>query len=208
VITYDGAVKLLDFGIARWTGVTQHTHVGVVKGKAPYTSPEQLLKRSLDGRSDLFSLGAMLYEMTTMRAPFGSALGEDEVIMQRIVEGGYPPPDEIVPGYPPALAAIVARCLEPTPERRYRSGDVLRADLLALDAAASDQALARWLRELFGQRNPPWFEEASTVRQPVADEPAPEPPVTAPVRTGHSALAIALGFAVTLAAGLGAIALL
>src|SRR5678815_3502424 len=68
--SYNGEVKLCDFGIAKATLTRVQTKTGVIKGKVKYMSPEQAMGRKLDGRSDLFSLGTVLYEMLTLEAPF------------------------------------------------------------------------------------------------------------------------------------------
>jgi serine/threonine protein kinase len=205
VVTYAGEVKLLDFGIARWTGVSRHTQVGYVKGKAPYMSPEQCAQGQIDARSDLFSLGAVIYELTTLHTPFGSALGDEDAIMQRIVDGHYPPPEALVPGYPPELSAIVARCLQPSRELRYRSGDELRRDLVAFAARSgwgpSDQDLAGWLRALFGDRNPPWLTGPTRVAALPSRARDDATGSTASV-AAHRAVVIAIAFVVTLVAGL------
>ena len=166
LVTYDGAVKLLDFGIAKWTGASERTELGVVKGKTPYLAPEQCVQGLVDGRTDVFALGAVLYEMTTLRAPFGATLGDEAAIMDRIVAGRYEPPARIVEDYPPELAAIVARCLAPVRELRYRTAAELHAELVAVAAArgwaAGDEDLAAWLHDLFGDRSPPWLDDPPT----------------------------------------------
>ncbi len=178
VVTYAGDVKLLDFGIAKWIGAADKTELGYVKGKAPYLSPEQCLQATVDRRSDVFSMGTLLYELTTLRAPFGDTLGDDEGIMQRIVEGRYTPPDQLVADYPPDLAAIIARCLAPARELRHRDAGELRDELRAVIAAhrwaASAADLAVFLRKLFGERSPPWLDDPPTR---IAGVEPPPPPV-------------------------------
>jgi serine/threonine protein kinase len=208
VITYAGQVKLLDFGIARWRGVSQVTQIGIVKGKAPYMSPEQCLGRGVDRRSDLFSLGVLLYELTTMHTPFGSALGDEDAIMQRIVDGVYPAPDTLVPDYPAELAAIIARCLQTDRDRRYATGAEMYRDLLEVMACAgwvsTDADLDDWLRGLFGDRNPPWLhapEEPEPEAPEVAVVPVVAAPAPAPVRR-RRLLAISISFWLTIAVAL------
>ena len=196
VLTYAGDVKLLDFGIAKWIGATDRTQLGFIKGKTPYLSPEQCLLAPLDRRSDVWSLGVVLYELVTLRAPFGATPGDDAAIMERIVAGDCPPAD-----VPPPLASILAQCLHPARELRYATAAELRADLLALGWAAPREERAAWLRDLFGARNPPWLDEAPTAIAPVAagaddtviappsprllalagGEPPPEPPPEPPL---------------------------
>ena len=108
LVSYDGAVKLTDFGLARAGGV--QSTVSGLKGKVSYMSPEQCRgKAALDRRSDVFSVGTILYELTTGRLPFTD---ETEYgVLQQIVTRDAEPPSTLVPGYPPALEAIVMRAL-------------------------------------------------------------------------------------------------
>ena len=89
LLSYDGAVKLTDFGIARMTEQTHVTASGVIKGKTGYMSPEQCLQEHVDARSDVFSLGVVLYEVTTGRPAFP---GEMIAAMNRAIDGRFTPP--------------------------------------------------------------------------------------------------------------------
>jgi serine/threonine protein kinase len=157
LISYDGAVKLTDFGIARMTEQTHVTASGVIKGKTGYMSPEQCLQEHVDARSDVFALGVVLYEVTTGRPAFP---GEMIAAMNRAIDGRFTPPEQIVRGYPPALSAIVRRALAPRAEHRYPSAAVMRA---ALEAFARQQfrldtstdALARLLATRYGTPTQP-----------------------------------------------------
>ncbi|MBK6918233.1 MAG: serine/threonine protein kinase [Deltaproteobacteria bacterium] len=133
LIAYDGAVKLTDFGIAHMTEQTHVTATGALKGKPGYMSPEQCLQEHIDARSDVFALGVVLYELTTGRAAFP---GDMIATMNRILDGRYTAPGQLVRGYPPALATIVARALAPRAEQRYPSAAALRA---AIDGFARQQ---------------------------------------------------------------------
>ncbi len=126
LIAYDGAVKLTDFGIAHMTEQTHVTATGALKGKPGYMSPEQCLQENIDARSDVFALGVVLYELTTGRAAFP---GDMIATMNRILDGRYTAPGQLVRGYPPALASIVARALAPQAEQRFPSAAALRAAL-------------------------------------------------------------------------------
>lgn len=130
-VTYEGEVKLLDFGIAKAAQAVSRTDVGVRRGKAPYMSPEQAEGTALDPRSDLFSLGVLLYELTCGILPFA---GEgDLATLHRILHDDPRPPSQLVPGYPPALEAVVLRALARSPAQRFQSAREFRA---ALDALA------------------------------------------------------------------------
>jgi serine/threonine protein kinase len=154
LVSYDGAIKLVDFGIARAT-VSQHkTQTGTLKGKIPYMSPEQCQGLVLDRRSDLFSLGVLLYELTVGKRPFR---GESEfAIMDQIVYKGTARPSEVVAGYPLELEAIVLRLLERDPEKRYASADEVIHDLDTFMAAnhlwLSAKQVGKFMRLLFADR--------------------------------------------------------
>ena len=153
IVGYEGAIKLVDFGIARATMRRGKTRTGMRKGKAPYMSPEQCRGMALDRRSDLFSLGTMLYELTCGTRPFHGAT--DFEVMDAIVHGHILPPSTIVPGYPRGLEQIVMRLLADSPDDRYQSALPLLEDLDALVVAsgmlASSQVVARYMNELFGE---------------------------------------------------------
>lgn len=152
MVTVDGAVKLLDFGIARHAEREIHTEAGVLKGKAAYMSPEQILCRPLDRRSDVFSLGIVLYELTT-----GSRLYDrpsDLATMRQVLLDEVPRPSERVPGYPLALERVVLRALARDPAARYPTADAMRMAIeevaRELRIALGGEGLARLMAELGG----------------------------------------------------------
>lgn len=120
----NGVVKLTDFGIARITATSQ-TQTGVVKGTPHYMSPEQISGQKVDGRSDIFSLGVMLYQLLTAKTPFS---GENmAALMHQIMNTPHPDPRELNPGIPKALAQILDKALEKDREQRYQSaGDMAK----------------------------------------------------------------------------------
>ena len=124
----EGAVKVTDFGIAKAVGKVQVTEVGVVKGKVQYMSPEQYTGGEVDHRADIFSLGVVLYQLTTGRLPRAGKSGN--LSMRRVIEGRIPRPSEIRQDYPEALEEIVMRALGHNPEDRYPDAASLRDDLL------------------------------------------------------------------------------
>lgn len=151
LLSINGAVKLTDFGIAKAFGQTMSaTSSGVLAGKPGYMSPEQVRCEPLDRRSDVFSLGILLYEMTTgHRAFFGDNVFE---ILNASQLASYAAPSEHVPDYPPALEAIVTRALTADVDSRYESGRELQQVLeeFALDnrLRVSDAVIGDYLATL------------------------------------------------------------
>lgn len=127
LIGLDGAAKLVDFGVARATAQTRLAGPENVKGKIAYMSPEQAHAHRLDRRSDVFSLGVVLFELTTGERLFR---GENPAHTLRLVQQcSVPRPRDLYDKYPPELEDIVLRALERNPERRYQSADELRLAL-------------------------------------------------------------------------------
>ena len=122
-------VKVADFGIARAIGTSEDlTQTGSVMGTATYFSPEQAQGYGVDPRSDVYSLGVVLYEMVAGQAPFA---GDSPVsIAYKHVKEPPPAPRSINPAIPAAFEAIVLKCLEKQPEGRYQTAEELRADLV------------------------------------------------------------------------------
>jgi serine/threonine-protein kinase len=155
-VTYDGQVKVVDFGIARAEGrITKTTSLGKIKGKFAYMAPEQAIGHDIDQRADQFSLGVTLYESITGERLF---VGRDELeTLRNVVAAHVPNVSDKRADFPPALDAIMRRMLLPTPEARYRNlGEVMqeldsfiassgrrdqrqRLSAMALDLAADDK---------------------------------------------------------------------
>jgi tRNA A-37 threonylcarbamoyl transferase component Bud32 len=159
VVTFGGDVKLVDFGIAKMTADGDLTRGGRLKGKVAYMSPEQLHGRPVDRRSDVFSLGVVLYEITTHRRLFS---GENDVdVMRAAMEGEVPLPTFRDPEYPRDLEQVVMRALERDPARRHPTARDLQRDIeavaLAQRAQISSAALADWMAQTFGHRPEPWL---------------------------------------------------
>ena len=129
MVVRDGHVKITDFGIARMASSAVRTQTGMVLGSPKYMSPEQVMGKPIDHRSDIFSLGVMLYEMLTGQVPFN---GENvNAIMYRILNTVPTPPSILNPAVPDMLNFIVAKALAKTPNDRYRDAGELADDLRA-----------------------------------------------------------------------------
>jgi len=127
LVGYDGQVKLADFGVAKALAEDGVTHATTIKGKYGYLTPEQIRSESLDQRSDVFSLGTMLWEMAV-----GKRLFERETEMQMlyaILEEPIPRPSEIAPGCPPALERVILKALARSRDERYPDAHALGEDL-------------------------------------------------------------------------------
>ena len=159
MIGYDGAVKLLDFGIAKAAARSVETQSGIIKGKFAYMAPEQCRGRDVDRRSDVFSLGIILYEITTQHRCFRA--DSDFDTMHRIVTGDVVRPSRLIHGYPPALEAIVMKALAIDVNQRYQSAGLLLEALESFSVSArmslSTMALGRFMREMFGEQQEPWL---------------------------------------------------
>ena len=154
-ISYEGEVKVLDFGIATAAHRLTKTSTGQVKGKFSYMSPEQCLGEQLDRRSDIFSLGIVLYELTTQRRLFKRA--NELLVLKGVTEEPIPRPSREIPGYPELLERVVMRALSRDPSRRHRTAYELRNDLLAvIEILGADimlrAPLAQQMTDLFPER--------------------------------------------------------
>ena len=126
----DGSVKLMDFGVAAFSRCARRNPRGALKGKYAYMSPEQCRDEPLDGRSDLFSLGIVLYELTTGQRPF-RATRSSEVVSQ-IISQPIRPPRSLDPAYPADLERLLVRMLDKDRARRPGSAAEVREALVAI----------------------------------------------------------------------------
>jgi len=150
-VTYAGPTKLVDFGIAK-TLESYKTRAGVVKGKVPYMAPEQALAGPIDHRTDLFSVGVMLWEaVARCRMHAGTPPHQ---IMQRLVRGELPKIRDAVPDVPEQLEGIISRAIAPKPEDRYPDASTFRDELAAcLDMfpRVSARAVGEQVASLFAE---------------------------------------------------------
>ncbi len=140
LITDDGQVKVSDFGIARAVNTEESlTQTGAVMGTATYFSPEQAEGLGVDSRSDIYSLGVVLFEMVTGRPPF---LGDSPVaVASKHVRDHPPAPRELNPQIPPTFEAIILKSMAKDPAHRYATAEELRADLLRFNEGRSVLAM-------------------------------------------------------------------
>ncbi|MBN1946705.1 MAG: protein kinase [Bradymonadales bacterium] len=129
LVSEDGVVKLVDFGVAKAATSVHKTQTGAVKGKFCYMSPEQIGGEELDGRSDLFAMGIVLYELVTGRRPFGH--DSELAAITAIVHHEPAPPRELIGNLPPVLEGIILRALQKDRNKRYPTADAMQTDLEA-----------------------------------------------------------------------------
>ncbi|MGV3624313.1 MAG: serine/threonine protein kinase [Archangium sp.] len=150
-VSFDGTVKVLDFGIAKAANQIEQTRAGEIKGKLSYMSPEQCMGKTLDNRSDIFSLGVVLYEWLT---GFKLFTGDSEVaILKSITEGKIYAPSYFKADIPEAVEAILMKALEKDRERRYQTAWEMQYDLdqflSQYEFTPSNIHLSNFLKQLF-----------------------------------------------------------
>ncbi|HLM74878.1 MAG TPA: serine/threonine-protein kinase [Polyangiaceae bacterium] len=151
LVSFDGDVKLTDFGIAYIEGRLDRTPAGQIKGTFSYMSPEQATGGAIDGRSDVFSLGVCLWELSTGKRLFDGLRLEN--VLRRIASGTVDPPRAHAGRVSPELEAVILKALAQTSDRRYPNADQLFTDLSRLAQAehlvADPIRVAHYVRSLF-----------------------------------------------------------
>jgi serine/threonine protein kinase len=159
LLSHDGAVKVCDFGIAKAHNQTHETQRGTVKGKYAYMSPEQCRCEPVDRRSDVFAIGVILYELTTLTRLFKA--DSDYELLRMVVEQPVPPPSTRVSGYPPELERIVMKALAKHPDDRYATAQDMQLDIEAFareqKLAMSSVNIATLMSELFEKKVEAWM---------------------------------------------------
>jgi len=154
-VTYDGSVKLIDFGIAKATTLPSETQLGTIKGKPGYMSPEQCRCEPLDRRNDIFCVGILLYELTTGKRCF--AADNEYLIAKKIMEE---PPPALPADYPRELAAILMRALAKDRGERFPTALAMQEELSAFAARmrldVSQFAMMRLMSQLFAGELAAW----------------------------------------------------
>ncbi len=153
MVSFDGEVKILDFGIAKAETTVSETRVGEIKGKLGYMSPEQVMGKSLDQRSDVFSLGVVLYEWLTGHKPFS---GQNDVdVLKAVADAKVYPPSSFRPDLPPQVEAIALKALARNREERHQTAWELQYDinqfLSGHEFNPTNIHLSNFLRQLFAE---------------------------------------------------------
>jgi serine/threonine protein kinase len=154
LVTFEGGVKVIDFGVAKAAGRAQHTRTGALKGKYSYMSPEQVAGAEVDGRSDIFALGIVLHELLTGRRLFKA--DSDVQTLARVRECNVAPPSRLNPQLPPGVDQIVLKALAKNPDDRYATAQEFRLAiedwLIQGRMSASSAHLAEFLKTIYAER--------------------------------------------------------
>jgi serine/threonine-protein kinase len=154
IACYGGATKLVDFGVARVINDDPKTKTGMVKGKFSYLAPEQLTGAPLDGRTDVFQLGIVMWEMTTMSRLFDGRTDHERVnaVLNRAIQD----PSKLNPAVPPCLDRTIMRALSRDPDARHQNASELESDLLgslgALGGSGGEHSVGKWMQIAFPER--------------------------------------------------------
>jgi serine/threonine protein kinase len=150
LISEQGEVKLTDFGIAKAQRKREQTAAGVIKGKVAYMSPEQALGAAIDKRSDIFSVGSLLYRIMTDKLPFEASSDLEQLL--RVQKAEFTPPEKVKATVGAAVSGIIMRAMRSQPKERYQSADEMLADvervLRTEFQSAGQTELKLWLEQL------------------------------------------------------------
>jgi serine/threonine protein kinase/Tfp pilus assembly protein PilF len=150
LVTYDGQVKIIDYGIAKAASQNNKTKENLIKGKLAYMSPEQASGRAIDHRSDIFSTGIILYELLAVRRMF---TGETMQVLSLVRNAQFEPPEKVIPFLPAKLDEILHQALAKDPDDRYQSAGEMLADVeelaFELKLRPNARSFAQFLKELF-----------------------------------------------------------
>ena len=150
IVTYDGRVKLTDFGVAKATGRLQRTQPGEIKGKLAYMAPEQAFGRDVDRRSDVYALGVVLYELAMGRRLFGGKTDADTI--RNVMQHNIVAPRDIDPTFPEGLEQIILAMLTREPDQRFQTAGAveraLRGYLRSVGAGDLARVLGEFVRDL------------------------------------------------------------
>jgi serine/threonine protein kinase len=180
LLSEQGEVKITDFGIAKAHNKTEQSLGNLIKGKVAFMSPEQASAGELDARSDLFSVGVMLYAMITRRHPFDAPTDYETLML--VKNGDFLPPETARPGLNPELYRVIRKAMGKTPAERYQKAEAMLIDVEQVMRLAfrpvGQTELQRWLADLGSKDGVP----------PLTREAPPEPPASrstvGPLRAG------------------------
>lgn len=168
IVTFDGAVKVIDFGIARARGRLAHTATGALKGRFEYMSPEHAAGYDIDHRSDIFALGVVLWESLSGRRLFKR--DSETATLLAVAQCQVPPPSELNADIPPELDAVLMKALAPKREDRFEDAAALRLALenwlVEARQPASSAHLGAFMRSLYAER----LEKEASLGHPVIEE--------------------------------------
>lgn len=153
-VLYSGGVKLVDFGIAKAAKRFSQTSTGMLKGKYGYMSPEQIMNLNLDSRSDVYSVGVVLWELLTGRRLFRQS--NELEILKAITEQDPPPPSSVLPTVPQALDEITMKALKRSRDLRYQTAGEMRLELSfylkRIKETSDTVAVGEYMQSLFAER--------------------------------------------------------
>ncbi len=180
-IAWTGAVKILDFGIAKAATQLHETKAGEIKGKLCYMSPEQVMGKDIDHRSDVFSLGVVMYECLIGLKLFSG--DNDLAIMNNIIDGKIYPPSYFREDVPADVEAIVMKALEKDRKKRYQTANDLQFDidsfLASHEFTPSNVHLSNFMKQLFADELEA-EQERRRQQTPPNPRPAPKPRAAPP----------------------------
>jgi serine/threonine-protein kinase len=185
-ITYDGQVKLLDFGIAKTSDAEHMTQVGVIKGKLDYIAPEQLRGDPLDGRADVFALGAMLWEAVTGKRFAGGRKVTDVTKVHVRISGGEPNVRTVQPDIPEPLAQIIDRAVALKPQDRWPDAGAFADALDSYVQSTGQKPGARTLAAFVT----PLFEEERLKMRKLVEQQVEKVKLRGPQRSGDTSMSL------------------
>lgn len=146
LVARDGVARVLDFGVAKAAGRIQETEGGELKGKLAYMAPEQLTRKDIDRRCDIFAMGIVLWEAITSKRLFA---GDDAAsTLYAVMNEPIVPPSTLVPGVPPAIDEVVLKALERDPSRRYATAQEMALALENAVPPAPTRHAGKWVEDL------------------------------------------------------------
>ena len=180
MMSAEGEVKLTDFGIAKAQNKTEKSLGNLIKGKVAFMSPEQAAGGELDGRSDLFSVGTMLYTMITRRHPFDAPTDYETLML--VKNGDFLPPETARPGLNPELYRVIRKAMGKTADTRYQKAEEMLVDVEQVMRVAfrpvGQTELQRWLADLSNKDGVP------TLTREAPPEPPASRSTVGPLRAG------------------------